>query len=325
MNSEIISLNNNICDTESKEIQAEASGYELTKRQKQLIQISDDIGRHTPLEANELGFGAKCLVAACLPYRNPKPEKLQNGCWVRTNGDYTLFVQGSNLGIPYGSYPRLFTIWLTTVATKTQSRRIVLAKSFKKFCEMLQIDYSLGKRGSGRILVEQIHKFLSARVGFINSKSNMTQTVFMNFSDGYSLFWDEDRHNPGTSLKEAEIVLSEAFYNEITSHHIPIDLRTVLALKQSAQALDIYQFLAYRMYSLNHSNKKVAYISWEQLDKQFGASYSNIKHFKADFIRSLNMVKAIYTEAKVEPQAHGLMLKASPTPVQTLVIPDFGK
>ena len=62
-----------------------------------------------PAEVDELGFGPKCLVAASLPYKKPDPDKLTetNGCWVKTNGNYTLWVQGGPGGLPFGIYPRL--------------------------------------------------------------------------------------------------------------------------------------------------------------------------------------------------------------------------
>jgi len=65
----------------------------LTRQQK-IIKVSEDILTTNTVEADSLGFGAKCLIAACLPYRNPKLEQLINGCWVHQNGFYTLWMQG---------------------------------------------------------------------------------------------------------------------------------------------------------------------------------------------------------------------------------------
>ncbi len=290
----------------------------LTKKQKSLIQAAVDIQTLSAVEADELGFGAKCLVATCLPYRNPKPEQLINGCWTRTNGHYSLWVQGGIDGIPYGSYPRLFAIWLTTEATRTRSRQIELGSSFRAFCRQLEIDTSTGKRGAGKLLMEQIDKFLGARIGFINKREGYVSKKQMEFSEEYHLFWDVEGEDK--QFRDAAIVLSERFFTEITTHHIPVDMRAVVQIKQSAQALDIYQWLAYRIHNLNISSKKSARPTWEQLNQQFGGNYASLRHFKEEFIAKLRVVKTVYPEAKVIPQDEGLLLLASPTPVRALKV-----
>lgn len=286
---------------------------------RKMIETSVRIQTQNAVESESLAFGAKCLIAACLPYRDPKPEQLINGCWIRRNGRYSLWIQGGPLGIPYGSYPRLFAIFLATEATRTQSRYITMGTSFKAFCRLLNIDTSRGKAGAGKRLIEQIDRFLEARIGFINQKDTSIHKERMELSDQHSFFWENDKDK---KFKEATIVLSEAFYQEITQHHIPIDLRAVVALKQSAMALDIYQWLAYRMHHLQMAGQKGAHPSWEQLNQQFGGSYLSLKHFKAHFIEKLREVKTVYPEAKFSPSENGLLLMRSPTPVpvRTLAI-----
>lgn len=292
----------------------------LTKKQKRLIDTSVEIQTTNAYEVDQVGFGAKCMVAACLPYRNPKPDQLVNGCWTRANGNYSLWVQGGDEGIPYGSYPRLFTIWLTSEATRTDSRYISLGGSFRSFCNKLDIDSSYGKNGAGRRLIQQVNRFLSSRISFtkveVDVKHGITKTgrVFIPFSDKYQLIWGQE-HEGAAILKEANIVLSEAFFTEITTHHIPIDMRAIARLKQSSQALDIYQWLAYRNYLLNNNAKKRATITWEQLNAQFGANYRCLRQFKAEFLKTLRLVHVVYPEAKIEEAPDKLVLYASPTPV----------
>lgn len=264
---------------------------------------------------DDLAWGARCLVAAALPYRNPKPEQLQNGAWVRRNGNYTLWIQGGPAGLPYGSYPRMFMIWLTSEAIRAQSRRIETGSSFWDFCRKVQIDTSRGKNGAGRRFAEQVNKLLSSRAAFVTGSfdDRRLTTEFLHFTDRYQLFFDAGTSSQG-NLFESEIVLTEAFYNEITTHCIPLDIRAVVALRQAPLELDIYQWLAYRMYSL-HKSRQNAYVSKEQLRGQFGTEAKRMVDFWRDFKQALHAVKQVYDGANIELTDTGLVLLPSPPPI----------
>jgi len=284
------------------------------KKKRVIIDAAVDITEN-PIQSYDTGdmaFGAKCLVAAALPYRNPKPEHLQNGAWVRQNGNYTLWIQGGPDGVPYGAYPRVFVIWLTTEAVRTQSRRIETGGTFREFCRKVHIDTSMGARGSGRRFIEQASKLLSSRAAFVTGSfdERRIRTEFLQFSEDFEFFFDVS--NPRqASVFESEIILTEKFFNEITTHSIPLDFRAVAALKQSPLELDIYQWLAYRM----HSIKGRAMPTWQQLHAQFGANHKELRFFKRDFLKSLHSVKQVYQGVRVDPTENGLILLPSLTPV----------
>ena len=48
---------------------------------------------------------------------------------------------------------------------------------------------------------------------------------------------------PAGPLWESKIYLGEAFFNEIISHPVPIDMNTLTALKRSSLGLDLYLWL----------------------------------------------------------------------------------
>ncbi|NIF40183.1 hypothetical protein F3J14_04545 [Burkholderia sp. Tr-862] len=283
-------------------------------RSAKIIDTSTEILSAEPRD-DEKAFGAKCLVSASLPYRNPKPEQLTNGAWVRKNGDYTLWIQGDPLkGIPFGTYPRLFVIWLTSEAVRTGSRRISTGGNFAEFCRKLNIDRSRGKNGAGRRLIDQADRLLNARAAFITGDldtAKMKRTDLLQFAEDFTLFFDQNENERQDSLFQSEITLTEKFFNEITAHCIPLDLRAVLALQQSPLELDIYQWLAYRMFSLKTSSRP----TWQQLYNQFGSSYGRLRDFRADFLKALNSVKAVYPRLNVDYSDSGLVLLPSPTPV----------
>jgi hypothetical protein len=233
---------------------------------------------------------------------------------MRKNGDYTLWIQGGPQGIPYGAYPRLFVIWLTSEAVRTGSRRITTGANFSEFCRKINIDRSRGKNGAGRRLIEQADRLLSSRAAFITGDldgAHSKTTEFLSFAEEFTLFFDHSENGQQNSLFQSEIVLTEKFFNEITAHCIPLDLRAVLSLQQSPLELDIYQWLAYRMFSL----RKPSHPTWKQLHNQFGSNYGRMVDFRANFLKALESVKNVYHKANVEVKTEGLVLHPSPTPV----------
>ena len=107
-------------------------------------------------------------------------------------------------------------------------------------------------------MLQQIDRFLSSRAAFIhheaNGKCHSKHNQFLEISDHYHLFWDEESTDQ-CSLFESTVVLKENFFEEITSNLIPIDMRHVRALKASPMDLDVYQWLAYRYYTMTRSTR----------------------------------------------------------------------
>ncbi len=63
---------------------------------------------------------AKMLVQTTLPHR-AQPGKQ----YTRTDGDVTLSITDlGGAGLPYGAYPRLILIWMTTEALRTREPKV---------------------------------------------------------------------------------------------------------------------------------------------------------------------------------------------------------
>ena len=80
--------------------------------------VQEVIEAHLAIEAEDarsaksLGFMARALVIATMPYKDPKADVFK-----RKNGDFSLrIVAGYEGGIPFGIYPRLLMSWVTTEA-----------------------------------------------------------------------------------------------------------------------------------------------------------------------------------------------------------------
>jgi Plasmid encoded RepA protein len=284
------------------------------RRLTPLLRAAVEIAANPP-ELEDTAWGAKCLASASLPYREPRPEQLQNGIWIRRNGDRALWIQGGPSGLPFGVYPRLFMIWLCGEAIRGTSRIISTGSTFSEFCRRVEIDRSRGARGSGRRFVDQVTRLLSSRVG---TNCNIENGVLiaggdhLQFTDSYRLFFAAP--SPQRELFDSTIVLSQPFFEEVTQHCVPLDMRAVAALRASPLELDIYQWLAYRMYVLEHATRP----SWPGLRGQFGSSHARMVDFRRDFLKALNRVLAVYPTAKVAATPKGLILFPSPTPIPRL-------
>jgi hypothetical protein len=265
-----------------------------------------------PPQVDEIVWGAKCMVSASLPLREPKPEHLKNGCWVRKNGDQTLWIQGGPLGLPYGAYPRLLTYWLTTEAIRTGKRSIETGGSFVEFCRKIGIDSSRGKNGAGGRFLHQANLLIQSRAAVIKGDFDVGRMSgeILQFTEKFNLLFDpiQSSHR---NLFDMEILLTEQFFQEITMHSIPLDQRAVVELRQSALQLDIYQWLTYRMYAL----RRPAYPTWKQLREQFGSQTKRMVDFRVAFLAALHAVMQVYPRVNVKHNELGLALYPSPTPV----------
>ena len=87
------------------------------------------------------GFMARTMALCSLPRSNPG-NRLQ---YKRVNGPYTLIMTATgNYKLPYGNLPRLLMAWISTEATTTQSRVLVLGDSLSDCMRTLGVYSSSG-------------------------------------------------------------------------------------------------------------------------------------------------------------------------------------
>lgn len=261
-------------------------------------------------EAGALGYMARALVQATMPHKRNKGNE-----FIRHNGHFTLtMLAPSEIGLPYGTIPRLLIAWVTTEAVITKERELILGNSLSKFMQKLGLMPTGGRWGSITRLREQMKRLFSSMVSCYYSDEKINTEMGFRIADKHILWWDAK--NPAQSgLWESSILLTHPFFEEITSSPVAIDMAALKALKRSPMALDIYCWLTYRMSYL----RKVTEIPWQVLEIQFGADYQDIRNFKLKFLQQLRKVLVVYREAKVETGDRGLILKPSKTHVPLIL------
>lgn len=118
--------------------------------------------------AGALGYMARAMVIATLPYKNPKnPDGSAKIDYIRRNGNFTLrIVAGYEGGIPYGVHPRMLLSWIASEAVRRQSPVIELGDSLRIFLrDVLDVkSTSGGSRSSSTLVIEQIKRLFGSIV-----------------------------------------------------------------------------------------------------------------------------------------------------------------
>lgn len=279
--------------------------------------------------AGQLGFMARALVIATMPYKDPKTD-----VFMRQNGDFRLrIVAGYEGGVPFGIYPRLLMSWVATEAVRKQTPVIQLGDSLRVFLqEVLDIRSSSGgPRGASTRVAEQMKRLFGSLItaqysgtqaqrGFTLRNVMIADQLTLQDEDMSGL-WTPQAHDEAGRW-QSHVRLTQGFFQECITNPVPIDLRAYKALRASPLAMDVYTWLTFRM---SYTQRRTRPIRWESLMLQFGSSYGSeldqaVRDFKKAFLRALKMVLLVYPQAAVEVSDAGLVLLPSPTHIPTLQV-----
>ena len=264
-------------------------------------------------EVGALGYMAKIFTQASLPYKS-----ILGNEYKRSNGIMKLSILSpSDIGIPYGSYPRLLLSWLTTEAVKTQNHVLELGSSLNHFMNELGLESSGGRWGTIPRLRDQILRLFCSIFSCTYQDEFRDAGLTIQIAKSYDLWWNA-KSPAQAALWQSTVTLSKDFFDEIINRPVPIDLRVLKAIKQSAMKLDIYCWLTHRMSYLRHKTE----IPWEALQLQFGSTLGRTRDFKEAFLYHLKGVLLFYS-AKVETGEYGLVLKPSKTHIKQQERPIF--
>jgi hypothetical protein len=260
-----------------------------------------------------------------LPVRKPADEMASI---IRQDGQYTLAItprpvlrrvdgqqQMAALGVPYGSLPRLILIHIMTEAVRTRSRHIVLGASFTDWMRRMGFrTISYGPRGSATLIRQQLDRLLACEwmIRWDNETSQGDQEFAVK---EVKLTNDYAGVNTVRGGFSREIMLTESFFEHLREHAVPLDENAIRQLRDSATALDLYTWLAYRLPRINKA--RPAILSWQQLAVHFGNEGNNIRKFRQTVREAWDRhVSAVYPEARAEFDTTAIRLHASPAPLQ---------
>jgi len=305
--SSVRSRKNSIRDQHFERNQTQAAVF---RQLHPLLSIVQAIPTESALDAGALGFMAKFLVQTTLPHREQTGTQ-----YVRTDGNLTLRITDVGAtGLPYGSYPRLVLIWMTTEAVRTGNRELELGSSLSRFMAQLGLQATGGHWGTIPRFRDQMQRLVGAAISTRWSSEangqNHSGGENLLVADRFHLWWTPQELQYG-SLAKSSVTLSMNFFEQLVAAPVPLDLRAVRALKRSPLALDLYAWATRRVSYLS----RPTLIPWESLRRSFGAGYADTPQgrscFRAKAIEAFHRIVMVYPELKIESQDSGLLLRPS--------------
>ena len=285
----------------------------LTRKQQKLLDTSATI-RQFPPERIDFLHSIQCQCG--IPYKNPGDGVLE---WDRRQGNASLRIEAGSaidprtgdfvrLGLPFGEKPRLVLIHLATEAVRTGSPVVDVEESMTAFARSLGLETN-GRQLRG--LKDQLARLAAATVRMGVVEEGRAVQVNTQFVSAFDLWFPKQADQ--RVLWPSTVRLSEEYFRSLGRHAVPLDARAVAALASSSMALDVYVWLAQRLYRV--PSGKPQFVDWNSLHEQFGQGYARVRDFRRQFLRTLRHVGAAYPAAKMTADDHGLTLAHSPPPV----------
>ena len=229
------------------------------------------------------------LASSTLPH-----SKVEGAEFSRVNGNVRLsMLAPEDPGLPYGVYPRLILMHLTTKALLQRERAFYVGESANEFLSLMGIGDSGGVNGASTRARDQLRRLCVTSFAYHDKSEDRGRNIVL--ADRW-VTW------PGRGL---HVRLAETFFSVARGSAVPLDAAIIHGLRRSALSLDTYAWLTYRIARL----KEETLIPWRSLEKQFGAEYTHPRDFRVRFRRSLGAVKELWNGVDAEPRDRGLYLR----------------
>lgn len=210
--------------------------------------------------------------------------------------------------VPYGPKPRMVMVHISTYATRFNTPEIPVGDSFTEFLRLLGVNnINGGNRGSRTNYRKQIMALSAATIRLGVPMEKGARTVVSQPISQFDL-WFSHKAEGQRPLWPGTITLSTDYYESLKQHSFPVNGQALHAIGSSALAMDIYLWLASRLWRVG---EKPVLIHWPGLYQQFGQEFAELRDFKKKFRFYLARALAVYPEARVEVVHGGILLRQS--------------
>jgi hypothetical protein len=178
----------------------------------------------------------------------------------------------------------------------------------------LDINTGGGKRSDSKRLKDQMRRLFRCHISFQAVETDQQGAHGERWQDmpiapDGELWWHP--HPDQNALWESWIELGEKFFNAVVASPVPVDMRALRALKRSPLALDLYALISYRAFVIVQKKLPPQFLSWEQLRRQFGTDYSDVKDFKRKTAAALRKIATIYPGLTIAKAMGGFTIHAT--------------
>jgi hypothetical protein len=228
----------------------------------------------------------------------------------RRNGNFLLQITGHpNFGLPFGQ-DRIVPIYLATLAIRQQTQTV----RFRTAAEMLET-FGMHKGGKEyRRLIAAFERIFGATIFFgtdaLNGKAKVVQRSRFSFFNEAQIWYSRDPDQcPLSDEFENIIVLSDQFYQEITSHPIPADLEAVKVLAGAPAVLDLFMWLSYRCFRAK-GLEAIPLFGPSGLMGQIGSiEYARPRRFREKLDEWLEFIRVLWPECPAKISSDGTCLE----------------
>jgi Plasmid encoded RepA protein len=263
-----------------------------------------------------LSFQHTVFCQTGLPYRNPGDDVR---LWQRRQGAVFLEVQAGRifkpsldttveLGLPWGTKPRLILAHLNAEALRQDSPVIEVENSLSAFVKRIR-GFKHGREI--RVFKDQLSRLSVALVRLATTRGDRAFQIDTKVVTAFELWPELDARQ--RVLWPSTIQLSLEYFNSLREHAVPLNEADLAALAHSALGIDLYSWLAQRLHRINPN--RPTFIQWPALKQQFGPDYLRMVDFRRFFRRTLAQVQARYRAARIDVDECGIRLHNSPPPV----------
>jgi hypothetical protein len=300
-----------------EEDQNDVPSLGLTRTQVRLLFAGDQIRQEAPDRADFL-HTVMCQVG--LPRRKTELRSFE-----RHSGHVSILLEAGKLfngrdfvemPLPYGTAPRLVMVHISSEAIRTQNRTVEIGDSMRQFLTMLGLPTTGGERGGYTIFKRQMEALAACRLTLGMQAEGKVVTVDAKPIKRFEAWLQHDGSQ--RTLWPGVLELSQDFFDTLAHHAVPLDYRALAALKHSSLALDVYTWLAHRLWRVKKPTGEM--LSWENLRDQFGQEYRTSKDFKKEYRHALRQVCVVYPDARIEEIDGGLILHESRPPLSPVTV-----
>ena len=277
-------------------------------------------------DPQQITYSHSVMCQTSIPFKNEKGVER----WEVRNGRAIMVIKAGEvydpnkdamvqLGLPYGTKPRLILLDWNRQAVLKQSPIIEVEDSLYAFLKRLKLPtegrvYNMTKKQLSALAASQMTIGRPSEEGGGTHYRNIVSDMNILFSK------DENQH----ILWPNTVKYSQEYFDSLMEHAVPLDEGALYLLKDSALELDLYSMFSERLHRIDP--KQPHFVPWAGLWKQYGQGYKRIDNFRRRFLHHLMNVRAVYHEANIQEissrggMPRGLLLKHSKTPVAKLMV-----
>lgn len=196
-----------------------------------------------------LAYSPRDLVMFALPHKATHLPVYE-----RINGSMRFLLSARDgHQIPFGQ-DRLLPIWLAT-AFQAAGQPVDNRIRFRAGADILTAFRQHPEGGALKTLSDRILRWYNTTIDVIDERPGFNRRAKYDLIKGISLWWQTEKSTNQNTLWQNVIELDSYFAADIRKGGaIPVDFETVVALKDSPGALDLYVWQAHRSWELAQQN-----------------------------------------------------------------------